>query len=725
MTSSRSRGRRAARLGAGLVLACAVAAGATLGSSLGPSLDEPAVAGTAGSASTAAATVSPRGVSTLLAYLSGSTPGVVVENLSTRHSVRVLPTLHVTDPQIAPDGTLLAYTGPTTTPDGAGAVDAGLFVTRADGTGAPRLLATLPTAAAVATPRWSLDSSRIVYQRVAADGSRKTDVIDVRGGKTLASLSGVGTDVRFGSDSSTLVDSGGPRSVGAFYAVSFSGRRTLVEKNSASSVDRPHDLVYSPQGRFSVFVRTMSRAGRADDDALQGVTDNGDILPDSISSINGMGWSADSEDFFVSAKTLEPPFTAPFGRSALYRIDRTRGNVVAVNPKATADETSLSVGSVRRTAQTPGALFSPLAPTRLVDTRSGLGAAKARLGSGRFLKVRVAGVKGVPSGATAAVLTLTAVRPSATSWLAAAPAVSTPVVPSKALVALAPGQSSANTVTVPLGAGGAIDLYNRAGTTDVLVDVVGYYAHDRGFAFTPVRHILVDDSRTATRHLTAGSDYVIAAPWPVPYDATATTISVTVIRPDHAMVVSIAPHPVSGDPVKPPTSLLQVPKGKTVTATTTVAIGGGGRYDLFTNAGSAVVRVETTGYFAPTATKAFFPLSPRRILDTRTGAGAIPGSASDLGTVSVHVAGVAGVPIDASAVVLDLTGRRSSNTEPVPVDEMTNQVQSADESMIDLAGRAMTTNSVTLPVDRDGDVDLDIEGARTYLQADLVGYFTD
>jgi hypothetical protein len=37
------------------------------------------------------------------------------------------------------------------------------------------------------------------------------------------------------------------------------------------------------------------------------------------------------------------------------------------------------------------------------------------------------------------------------------------------------GQTVPNLVVVKLGAGGAIDLYNAFGTTDVIVDVVGWY----------------------------------------------------------------------------------------------------------------------------------------------------------------------------------------------------------------------------------------------------------
>ena len=39
----------------------------------------------------------------------------------------------------------------------------------------------------------------------------------------------------------------------------------------------------------------------------------------------------------------------------------------------------------------------------------------------------------------------------------------------------APGQTIANLVTVPVGAGGAIDLFNLFGRTDLVADVVGYY----------------------------------------------------------------------------------------------------------------------------------------------------------------------------------------------------------------------------------------------------------
>ena len=62
-------------------------------------------------------------------------------------------------------------------------------------------------------------------------------------------------------------------------------------------------------------------------------------------------------------------------------------------------------------ASTPGG-FESLVPSRVLDTRSGVGAAKAAVAAGGTVVLRVAGRGGVPSsGVSAVVLNVTVVAP--------------------------------------------------------------------------------------------------------------------------------------------------------------------------------------------------------------------------------------------------------------------------------------------------------------------------
>ena len=122
-----------------------------------------------------------------------------------------------------------------------------------------------------------------------------------------------------------------------------------------------------------------------------------------------------------------------------------------------------------------GAYFA-LPPQRLLDTRDGTGATHAGpLGSDSALHLQVTGRGGVPSdGVSAVVLNVTATGPTGSSYLTAYP---TGVArPTASNLNFPPGWTGANAVTVPVGDGGQVDIYNHLGTVQVIADVVGYYA---------------------------------------------------------------------------------------------------------------------------------------------------------------------------------------------------------------------------------------------------------
>ena len=120
-------------------------------------------------------------------------------------------------------------------------------------------------------------------------------------------------------------------------------------------------------------------------------------------------------------------------------------------------------------AQAAGALFTPMAPTRVYDSRNGAGP----LGQGQARAIPVAGLGGVPADASAVVLNATVTNPTQASYLEAYPAGGQqPLASDLNFVA---GETVPNLVVVRVGAGGMVDAFNALGTTDVIFDVVGYY----------------------------------------------------------------------------------------------------------------------------------------------------------------------------------------------------------------------------------------------------------
>ncbi|HET7720483.1 MAG TPA: hypothetical protein VFK43_10985, partial [Acidimicrobiales bacterium] len=110
--------------------------------------------------------------------------------------------------------------------------------------------------------------------------------------------------------------------------------------------------------------------------------------------------------------------------------------------------------------------YTPLVPTRLLDTREG----GVPLGPNRSVELQVAGRAGVPaSGATAAVLNVVATGTTATSFLTVHP--SGEPRPLASNLNFDAGDTVSNRTMVKLGAGGSVTIYNLAGSADVVVDI--------------------------------------------------------------------------------------------------------------------------------------------------------------------------------------------------------------------------------------------------------------
>ena len=123
------------------------------------------------------------------------------------------------------------------------------------------------------------------------------------------------------------------------------------------------------------------------------------------------------------------------------------------------------------------------APVRICDTRAGnpsnLVSPNTQCGgqtitTGGILTVHVAGYAGVPAtGAQAVVVNLTAVGPTAPTYLTVFPGPTQPTVSDLNLVA---GQIKANLVVATVNSNGTISIYNHIGSTNVVVDVLGWYS---------------------------------------------------------------------------------------------------------------------------------------------------------------------------------------------------------------------------------------------------------
>jgi hypothetical protein len=123
------------------------------------------------------------------------------------------------------------------------------------------------------------------------------------------------------------------------------------------------------------------------------------------------------------------------------------------------------------------------APVRICDTRAGnpsglSGGANQCLaktiGSAKTLTLNVTGLAQVPSNAKAVVVNLTAVAPSAPTFLTVFP--NTPPVPLVSDLNPVTGEVRANLAVATLSATGTISIFNDTGSINVVVDVLGWYS---------------------------------------------------------------------------------------------------------------------------------------------------------------------------------------------------------------------------------------------------------
>lgn len=119
------------------------------------------------------------------------------------------------------------------------------------------------------------------------------------------------------------------------------------------------------------------------------------------------------------------------------------------------------------------ALFVPVDPQRALDTRQGLGAPAAALDGGAWLDLALTGIRGLPAGATATVLNLTAVTPTTGTHLRTYPADGG--VPNVSNLNVSAGETRANAVVVPPAGDGRVRIHNNAGRVHVVADLAGYY----------------------------------------------------------------------------------------------------------------------------------------------------------------------------------------------------------------------------------------------------------
>lgn len=252
-----------------------------------------------------------------------------------------------------------------------------------------------------------------------------------------------------------------------------------------------------------------------------------------------------------------------------------------------------------------GELFNGVAPARILDTRKSIGLSGAFANAQtRTLQV-TGGSSPVPAGATSVVMNVTATGGTALTYLQAWPA--DQPKPKSSNLNAAPGQTIPNLVTVKLSPGGGVSLFNAAGSTHVIADVVGWYGATGSHFYSLPTPTRIVDSRKAVG--LAGRVWSEAAPPAVdvtgrngiPTGATGLVANVTVADSDSESFLTVYP----GNLPSPPTlgSNLNFGRNQVIPNLVIVQLptggAGTGQFKVRNAIGLTYVIADAVGYFAP------------------------------------------------------------------------------------------------------------------------------
>ncbi len=422
----------------------------------------------------------------------------------------------------------------------------------------------------------------------------------------------------------------------------------------------------------------------------------------------------------------------------------------------TAAGTSVATAADQFTYLAPGVPatsgYYPLTPSRICDTRpgnpSGLsGTALSNCenkapGPGTSLDVEVAGLGGVPAGASAVALDVVAVDPSASGYLTVFPTgAAPPTASSMNFVANSPPK--ANLVIVALPASGDVSIFNSAGTTQVVVDVEGYVApvtttgQGSTVTFDPAR---ICDTRagqpsnpcTGQAPKSGGAfDVPILGRASIPSSGVeAVVVTITAIDPSAPGYLTA--FPAGG--TMPTSSVVNYSTGVTVANSAIIPVGANGDIAIYASAGGPNIAIDAVGYVTGPDSSASSQLAttptPVRICDTR------PGNPSGLsgtplsqcegralgpnGSLSIEVTGLGGVPQGATAVVVNLTVTNTTSASYLSA-YGAGTAWPGTSDLNWLAG--MTTSDLAVvPLGANGDITLYNYAGSTDVVVDVLGY---
>lgn len=399
---------------------------------------------------------------------------------------------------------------------------------------------------------------------------------------------------------------------------------------------------------------------------------------------------------------------------------------------AVAATTAIIVSSATASATTgPG--FEPLpAPRRIVDTRpsgetvDGRYEATGQRAPGSTLELDVAGRAGIDAAADVAVLNVTAVNATGRGYLTVYPCDAS--LPDASNLNFEAGQVIANAVFAQLDGSGRTCIFAST-TVHVLVDVTGSMpagALDglpapRRIADTRPNGETIDGRTQGGGPVAAGTSIRVDVVGRAGIGAAdSAVLNLTVTTPADIGYLTVYPC----DESVPNSSNLNYRAGQVIANSVLARLDGDGSVCVFTSTSTNVI-VDVSGTM-PLAT--YQPLATqRRLVDTRAAGETFDGEVQRIGfrragtTIQVPVGGRAGVPAEASAVVLNVTATRAGDRGFMTVHPRNTERPNA--SNLNFSPGDLIANTVVAPLGGQGMVCI-FASTDVELIVDVAGYLT-